>query len=418
MRPRGSGEINRILADRAVERWLQLARATGRSVESVKYGSYVLKIWAGFFKMSPSGLVELASRQPGLFRDRVVEMLGGLRSRGRTSATVKSYYLILRGFLKANGVDFELDARLRTWVEKPIRPVTKEELRRLRAAADPRMRAAIDCLKDSGLPPADLLELNVGDVRAQLEANQVPVVIEKVRRKTRIRFYTFLGPEAVSSLKAYLEMRRNLGINTSDEAPLFVRRDKKGVRMRYDNLAWMFNMVKKRAGVENDKNGRINLYSLRKYFTTNLRAAGINELFPKIWSGHSLGVEQAYFMPSLEEQKKQYLQHYGALAVEEHGSIDVEKLKREQLLATARLLGLGEAEIEKIRSALEYRSFDEIVETLQNSLKYESRYAGEEELPSLIAEGWEVIFPTPINGKILVRRRRFLLKNEKEEKTG
>jgi aryl-alcohol dehydrogenase-like predicted oxidoreductase len=123
-------------------------------------------------------------------------------------------------------------------------------------------------------------------------------------------------------------------------------------------------------------------------------------------------------MPSLEEQKKQYLQHYGALAVEEHGSIDVEKLKREQLLATARLLGLGEAEIEKIRSALEYRSFDEIVETLQNSLKYESRYAGEEELPSLIAEGWEVIFPTPINGKILVRRRRFLLKNEKEEKTG
>jgi len=415
LKPRGSGEIKRILEDRAVERWLQLARATGRSSESVKYGSYVLKIWAGFFKKSPAGLVELARKQPGLFRDRVVEMLSDLRGRGRTSATVKSYYFILRSFLKANGVDFELDARLRTWVEKPIRPVTREELRRLRAAADPRMRALIDCLKDSGLAPSDLLELDVGDVRAQLEANQVPVVIEKVRRKTKIKFYTFFGPEAISSLKAYLEMRRNLGINTSDESPLFVRRDKAGIRMRYDNLAWMFNMVKKRAGIKNDRNGRINLYSLRKYFTTNLRASGINELYPKIWSGHSLGVEASYFMPGLEDQKKQYMQHYGALVVEEHGTLDLEKLRKQQLLDTARLLGIPPDQVEKIKSALDFKSFDEIVETLQNSLKYESRYASEEELPNLVSQGWEVVFPTPINGKILVRRRRLLFKNEKEK---
>lgn len=48
------------------------------------------------------------------------------------------------------------------------------------------------------------------------------------------------------------------------------------------------------------------------------------------------------------------------------------------------------------------RSF-EIVETLKNNMRFESKYCGEEELPQLVSDGYEVV--AQVNGKILVGKR-------------
>jgi len=54
---------------------------------------------------------------------------------------------------------------------------------------------------------------------------------------------------------------------------------------------------------------------MRKFFSTNMRTSGINEALIKLWQGHSIGVEEGYYIPDEEHQRKIYEEHYPALAL-------------------------------------------------------------------------------------------------------
>ncbi|MEM7820520.1 MAG: hypothetical protein QW761_02905, partial [Candidatus Aenigmatarchaeota archaeon] len=120
--------------------------------------------------------------------------------------------------------------------------------------------------------------------------------------------------------------------------------------------------------------------------------------------GHIGGyLAKSYFRPSEDLLVKEYRKAVPQLTIYRGESVDEERLKKEMLLNTAALLGLEPEAVEKIRSILSLRSFDDVVETLQNSLKWESKLIDEAELPSHIIDNWELV--TQVNNKFLVRRR-------------
>jgi integrase len=383
-----------------VEEWLNkvAARGTGSTGTRDKYR----RVFNAFLRATgytPETLLEAARRDPEQVEKTLEKLIVEAEKKGRARMTAVYPYAVVRSFLRAQKVVLT-EKFPRYWVTNERPPVGKPEIRRLVEYADPRLKAFICVMKDSGLAPVDVLSLKYGDVRKDLESNRVPVTLRLLRHKEKIHFISFLGPDAVEYLKNYIEARR-MGTrrvppeNLTDESPLF--RDSWRLKpIGYRGILQQFEKTVKTCGL-----GEMDVYDLRRFFRSALMGANLNDTFIEFLMGHKLPAQKrAYILSHLDEYKALYMNAYPALSLRE--SVDLERLRKQQLLDTARLLGLNAELLEKIRSALEYRSFDEIVETLQNSLKYEAKYCGEEELPSLIAEGWEVV--AQVGGRILVKR--------------
>lgn len=87
----------------------------------------------------------------------------------------------------------------------------REELVRLIDLADPREKVIISLLALGGFRPGTLTQLQYRHVRNDLEANMIPIHIHVEADITKGKYHeydTFLGPEAVEYLDAYLELRK------------------------------------------------------------------------------------------------------------------------------------------------------------------------------------------------------------------
>jgi len=72
----------------------------------------------------------------------------------------------------------------------------------------PMYRALDACLFQTGLGISDVLCRTYGEIKKEFEKGTVPICLNVVRIKTKVQHRTFLGPEALTLLKAYFKGRR------------------------------------------------------------------------------------------------------------------------------------------------------------------------------------------------------------------
>jgi len=100
-----------------------------------------------------------------------------------------------------------------------------------------RDRAVILCAFQAGLGMKELISLNYGDVAEGLEKGEVPLTLHLMREKEGIEYYTFLGEDAVDTLRCYIKLRKKGSRYLSPEdikndSPLFISESNRRRRAR------------------------------------------------------------------------------------------------------------------------------------------------------------------------------------------
>ena len=248
--------------------------------------------------------------------------------------SVRQYIGLLKKFLEYYDIDTS-----RAWkkVKQPPkaeirndRPLELHEIQKLiMATKSPRMRLLLQLLPQTGLRLNEALNLKVADIDFERGWIRVRASTTKNSRPREIP----LIPELRDAIKNYLKNRK------VDSPYLFPNEKHPDKPMRekyvYDN----FHSLLKRLGLDyRDPSGvgyQIHSHVFRKWYKTQLEAAGVNPLLIERWMGHKRGVEAVYFLPNREmvqeavEKAAEALKIFGKLGASREELIErLERLER------------------------------------------------------------------------------------------
>lgn len=194
-----------------------------------------------------------------------------------------------------------------------------------------RDKAVILCAFQAGLGMKELITLNYGDVAEGLDKGEIPITLHLIREKEGIEYYTFLGEDAVDTLKCYIKLRGKGSRYLSPEdikndSPLFIsesnRRRKERVRAYEGGLNRAMQAVALKAGLinEEEKGRTINtagIHALRASFSTILRDQGVPPDYVEEMLGHRLPYDGAYMRATANRLKEVYMNAYPALSIKQ-----------------------------------------------------------------------------------------------------
>ncbi len=141
---------------------------------------------------------------------------------------------------------------------------TKEQLKLLLNKADLHCKVAFSLIAFSGMRPVDVEGLRFKAIKRSLSQNSDVLTIFVKQHKTDESYVTFLGPQGLAYLRAFLERRRSEGEEIGDNS-FVVPMSRKAMRESFLRIA-------KRTIGENPTGEyfrKFRLYSLRKYFKLN-----------------------------------------------------------------------------------------------------------------------------------------------------
>lgn len=397
-------ELDEFMKSLAVKSWIE----TLPNVKSTRYYfPRVLKGFCDFVGLGPDELIEQRKKDLDSSDQRVIHRFetevkryrNALAEKGLSPGTQRTYVGALGSFFKRNyyELDFQRgDIPLGETVRVGVRAASKDEIKRMVEVSDPRERALILLMKDTGLADADIADLKLRDL-AIADVSEVwkltaPVLLRKRRHKTRVSFTTFIGSEALDALKITLQIRMkgspNLiirsGLNNSVErsvgippetltldSPLFRSYERLafvGVQKNIKPLkaGSISVIVRKAALVAGISDVGFSGHALRRFFQTSLENAGVSANWVKKMTGHALGqVEAAYSQPQIEMLKEAYVKAYPHLAISESVKVQsrVEFLEKEVERLTMNGHGKN-SEIDELKERM-----SNLEEILEESLK-------------------------------------------------
>ena len=318
----------------------------------------------------------------------------------RTTIATK-YHAPVKSFYNYNNVPLKLKTPKHTVRERS--PHTIEEIKTLMNIADVRERAFIMLLKDCGMSREDVITLRYRDIKTEYEAGKEVIHLKVVRQKESIEYDTFIGKNAIESLKAYLKYRQQKGEKITDNTTIMATRN--GQPLTPENLSAIFDRLSDECGFKTSP------HRFRKYFESHL-ALSAPSILVKYWLGHSLGVEKSYFMPPLEKQREKYAESYKEIDISEKPTLS--ELKVQQMIRLEELKKYvpqeRHAELEKV--VFRTQSTQQLNDTANNiisgkiqleSIKREDCQflISENELENYITRGFRFVAVMP-SGKILV----------------
>lgn len=264
--------------------------------------------------------------------------------------TRKSQMTAIRNFYNRNYCElkfFRRDGPRAETISEGTRAATKEDIQKMVEISNPREKALILFLKDTGLSESDAAKLKLKnlDVKDATELFMVepPLTILTKRVKTGVPTVTFLGREGLDALRASLKIRMQGnptlkirrygkleikgGLQPEDlslESPLFrsygkfLRTLKKAQAVEPltgNAISVLIRKAALQAGIW--KEG-FSAHALRRFFQTSLESSGINRNWIMSMMGHRLpGVEGSYSKPEINMLKEAYVQAYRHLAISE-----------------------------------------------------------------------------------------------------
>jgi len=170
-----------------------------------------------------------------------------------------------------------------------------------------RDRAIILTLFQSGIRVNALCRLKYGHVREQLEEEKIPLRLKitdeidtKLQGYSMSYYYTFVGREAIESLKRYCDLKHK---HSKDSEPLFKTQEGKSMS---PILVW--NLFKKAVVRAGFKRREMTAHTLRKSFKKVIRNTKMDDDFKEAIMGHVLpGSRENYFSrKDTDELEKMY----------------------------------------------------------------------------------------------------------------
>ncbi len=330
----------------------RLKRACSGSGKTLYLYAHLMEYFSKWAGSEPDAIISDVKPQQSSFVDvaklefhkkALEKYIAHLQDKGLAPNRVVNYLNSVKSFYRANGVEIDLPYKL------PRRPVyrdrapTQEELKKLIDAADLREKVILSLLATGCFREGTLVRLEYRHVKHDLEKGTVPLHVHVEAEITKGKYHdydTFLGQEAAGYLKLYLDARR-LGTQDMppeeivDSSPLIrdsTSRTPKpiGEKQVYQLIHKLYCDTKL---VQNGAHYPLRVHSLRKFFKTNLLAAGVQPDYVDYMMGHK--IDTYHDVPNrLEDLKKAYVK--GNLSL----SPKPETSPLETLKAFAKSLGL------------------------------------------------------------------------------
>jgi len=214
----------------------------------------------------------------------------------------------------------------RTVTLRRMKRVTKTEIRQLLQVCDYEERAILLFLKDCGLGRTEAVNTQLlhfepdqdwTDWHELFLPENAPLHFREVRKKTRIPFMTFLGPESIQAVRVYLEQREQ-GTQHLENRPRkkgmppepltkqsFLFRNKTNFNKKSPSgLTVEVQRVARRVNLEG-----VSPHSFRRFFQTTMENPDIAVPAPwiKVMMAHKLNpMEWAYSQPTVDELREAY----------------------------------------------------------------------------------------------------------------
>jgi integrase len=228
--------------------------------------------------------------------------------------------------------------------------------------------ALILTLKDSALRISDLRLLKSDIILDNPNADVIP--IQRITQKTKLLAKTFIGEEAITALKAYLDKRRKGSRKVKPEkitraSPLFRTWTAGKVKpMSRTNISTLVRNAFLRVGIK-----KISAHSLRRYFQTTMEEANINVNWIDQMMGHELiNCRGAYSKPTDEQLETAYRKAYDNLRIYPR----IEPIHKETPPQT-QVTNAGQEENLDVAEA---RTMEEVKQLLSKGYKYEMEMNG------------------------------------------
>jgi site-specific recombinase XerD len=228
------------------------------------------------------------------------DYLAQIQDEGLKPGAVNNYIKSVKTFYRVNGVKIELSEPLSRRVTYKDRAPKPEELTKLLDIADLREKFMISAFALGGFREGTFSKLLYRHVKEDLEANRNPVHIHVEAEITKGKYHdydTFLGPEAVTYLKLYLQQRRS-GTRyldpeeLNDQSPLIRDESKAQVKgITTKQIRTIIHALYVQAGLITQSMGRLydlRTHSVRKYFKTQLIALGVQPDYVDYMMGHTV----------------------------------------------------------------------------------------------------------------------------------
>jgi len=201
-------------------------------------------------------------------------------------------------------------------------------------ARSPRDRAIILTMFQGGMDVSTLCGMKYEDIAEGLKVD-LPMKVELFRGKTGIDYYSFLGRDAVESIKAYLNDARSRGIQFKSNTSLFVKEIGKGKPMKTNLVQKVLRETSVRAGlVDKENNGKdmnpCSPHALRESFGSIMTNNGVPDTVVDFWLGHEIGeMAKAYKGARFNELKKMYSERERFISISVPESDVVEDLRKQ-----------------------------------------------------------------------------------------
>jgi site-specific recombinase XerD len=226
--------------------------------------------------------------------------LAYLQDRGLKPGAVNNYIKAVKTFYRVNDVKIEVKTPRGKQVVYKDRAPKPEELAKLLDIADLRQKVIVTMLAHGGYREGTLAKLQYRHVKHDLEAGITPAHIHVEADITKGKYHaydTFIGAEAVNYLKKYLDHRR-IGTRytkpetITDTSPLIRdegRTEPKDIESK--QIRTIVHNLYVKAGIATKSLGRfydLRTHSIRKYFKTQMIAAGVQADYVDYFMGHTI----------------------------------------------------------------------------------------------------------------------------------
>jgi integrase len=321
---------------------------------------------------------------------RLDDYIGTLQSEGYSPGHISNCVKAVKTLFRTNNLKLELPYKLHKYVVSKDRAPTPEEINRLIDLADIRGKTIISMLALGSFRVGTLCKLRYRHVRNDLENNTTPVHIHVEASITKGKYHdydSFIGPEAVAYLKAYLDARSNGGLShkmpredLNDESPLI--RNEHSATIKPVTPSEIYNILHRlmaQAGLLGSKVGRrytMRPHSIRKFFRTQMAALGVQNDYIEYMMGHTISTYHDIEMKGTEFMRGIYTAS-GLSIKPKTTSNRIETLKE-----IVRSFGLNPDEIltkealakphrTVIKAGIETHQTDTLLEALKQKLKQE-----------------------------------------------
>jgi len=278
-----------------VERFLKSCKPNTRRTYTAAYlafeefsGESVLD----FLRRAEEDMKKEGLNKSHVARTTLADFVTWLESKKKANKTIRVYVGAIQGLAKY--YDLRIGA---SYINLPPsitihkkHPWTIEEIGNFISQMNHTLYKSIAAtIVQSGLSLADLLELKYGDIKDEFEKGVTPLCVDLTRKKTSIRFLTFIGKWGVSLLKEHLNGKR-----LTDKTPIYDVCDR-AVHAYFRRVGAKFGNKKLKG------RNPYTPHSLRAAFRTILSDHQIDHIIIEFWMGHSVPEQQIVYVSKSRE---------------------------------------------------------------------------------------------------------------------